>query len=105
MNKIHRVLFDFMSYLDDNSYIYEFDPYDVIADFKEKMKKDLYNKMEITIYKDGKKIIYDDLSGVITYFNNDADCIEVNVPITTSIQDIYKKMELICIELNLPSEL
>ena len=105
MNKIHRVLFDFISYLDDNSYSYGFDPHDVIADFKEKMKKDLYNKMEMVFYKDGKKIIYDDLSGVITYFNNDGDCIEVNVPITTNIQDIYKKMELICIELNLPAEL
>jgi len=101
MNDIHKLLGAFITYLDDNSMEYNFDPHDAILDFKETMKKDLYDKMEIIIYKNGNKIIYDDTVGVITYYNNQSDCVQVNTPITLSVQDIYKKMELICISLGI----
>ena len=105
MNEIHKILYLFLSYLDDHSMEYNFDPHDAILDFKESMKKDLYNKMELVITKGDRKIIYDDTIGVITYYNNSGDCCQINLPITSTINDIYKKMELICIELGLPKEL
>lgn len=98
------ILSVFGAWMDDNYPEHSFTP-KILDEFLNFMKKDLYTKMEIIIYKDDKKIIYDDLSGIITYFNNCGDCIEVNIPITASVNDIYKKMELICIELNLPNKL
>ena len=68
------------------------------------MPKDkLFNKFEILIHRDDTKIIYDDITGSIIYWDNkDGSLVTIDLPNTLSVIDIYKKMELICISLNLP---
>ena len=73
----------------------------IVNEYKASMNKNLFNKIQIVAYRDDTNIIYDDLTGVITYFNNEGDCVEVHVPDTLSIFDIYKKIQLICISLNI----
>jgi len=78
---------------------------DEIDKMNGKAKVNLFNKFEMVMYKDDRRISYDDLTGSIIYFDNEGACITVEMPNTSSVQDIYKKMELICIYLNLPKEL
>ena len=69
-------------------------------------KIDLFNKFEMLIHRDDTKIIYDDITGSIIYWDNkDGSLVTIDLPNTLSVIDIYKKMELICISLNLPKEL
>jgi len=106
MNEIHNTLNLFLCYLDDNSLEYNFDPHDAIMDFKEAIKKPAilksvskiskFNKFEMTMHTNAGSIIYDDLTGQIIYFESDGSCITVEMPITSSVQDIYMKMIKIC---------
>ena len=76
----------------------------IVNEFKESIMKDLFDKMEMTITKGDRKIIYDDTIGVITYYNNNGDCCQINLPITSTLVDIYKRMISICVELSLTIE-
>ena len=97
---IDKIIYSLCQFLDDY-YPEHGVTENIINEYKLSMQKNLFNKLEIVVYRDGASIIYDDLTGVITYFNNECDCIEVNTPINSSINDIYNKIKLICMELNL----
>jgi hypothetical protein len=60
-------------------------------------KTDLFNKFEMVIHTNDRKIIYDDITNSIIYYDNGGNCITVDLKNTLSLAETYKKMQEICI--------
>jgi len=60
-------------------------------------KTNLFNKFEMVIHTENRKIMYDDINNSIIYFDNENNCVTVELKNSYSLSETYKKMQEICI--------